>query len=309
MAHISVVVPVYGCKTTLVELYIRLKESLTPISEDFEIILVNDKSPDFAWDTIVEIAKKDSRVKGINLSRNFGQHAAITAGLDHCNAEWIVVMDCDLQDQPEEIAKLYEKTFDGFDVVLARRFERQDSILKRITSYLFYKTLTYLTDTEYDESVANFGIYNKKVIDSFCEMRENIRVFPIMIQWLGYERAKININHSARSEGKSSYTFFKRMRLALDIILAYSDKPIRLIIKFGFLVTLASFIFGGITLAKYFSGAITVSGYTSLILSIWFLSGITITILGIIGLYVGKIFEGVKSRPLYAIKNKVNESK
>ncbi len=309
MAHISVVIPVYGCRTTLVELYLRLKESLTPISEDFEIILVNDKSPDSAWDTIVEIAKKDSRVKGVNLSRNFGQHAAITAGLDRCNAEWIVVMDCDLQDQPEEIIKLYEKALEGYDVVLARRFKRQDNIFKRISSYLFYQTLTYLTGTKHDESVANFGVYNNKVIAAFCKMRENIRVFPIMIQWLGFDRAMVNVCHAARAEGKSSYTFFKRMRLALDIILAYSDKPIRLIIKFGFLVTLASFIFAGVTVVRYFSGAITVSGYTSLILSIWFLSGITITILGIIGLYVGKIFEGVKSRPLYAIKNETNEAK
>ncbi|HRS18823.1 MAG TPA: glycosyltransferase family 2 protein [Bacteroidales bacterium] len=144
-SHISVVTPVYGCKTCLVELYLRLKTTLEQITQDFEIIMVNDASPDGAWETIVELAARDQRVKGINLSRNFGQHYAITAGLDHAQGEWVVVMDCDLQDQPEEIVKLYAKAQEGWDIVFARRTQRQDSFTKRLFSKIFHRVFSYLS--------------------------------------------------------------------------------------------------------------------------------------------------------------------
>nr|NQU89954.1 glycosyltransferase family 2 protein [Bacteroidota bacterium] len=145
--NISIVCPVYGCKTCLYELYLRLKETLETINQDFEIIMVNDASPDGAWDTIVEIAQKDKRVKGINFTRNFGQHYAITAGLNHCDGEWVVVMDCDLQDQPEEIIKLYNKAIEGYAIVFAKRSQRKDKWAKRMFSRFFYSILGYLTDT------------------------------------------------------------------------------------------------------------------------------------------------------------------
>lgn len=300
--HISVVSPVYRAEKIIPELVRRIDDSISKITTNYEIILVEDCGPDNSWTAIEAVAKKNPRVKGFKLSRNFGQHYAITCGLDHAKGDWVVVMDCDLQDQPEEIYKLYQKTKEGYDVVLAQRIERQDSILKRFFSKAFYRTLGYLTGSKMDESVANFGIYNQKVIQALTLMRESIRYFPTMVKWVGFNQTAIPIEHAERSEGKSSYNFKRLLNLALDIILAYSDKPIRLMIKFGLIISLASFVMGLVFLIRYLIGEVTVQGYTSLIISIWFFSGLILVMLGVVGLYVGKTFEGVKKRPIYLIQ-------
>jgi len=306
MTHISVVSPVYGCKNCLYELYYRLKDTLEKINPDFEIILVNDASPDGAWEVIIELANKDQRVKGINLSRNFGQHNAITSGLDHCNGEWIIVMDCDLQDQPEEIINLYNKAKEGYDYVLAMRKKRKDRWIKRLYSKVFNKLLNYLSGSKNDASIANFGIFKRDVIQSINTLREKTRWFPSFVNWVGYKGTNIEVVHSPRQNGDSSYSFKKLLDLAIDVILLNSDKPLKLVIKFGFFISLTSFIFAIITLYLYFKGQIAVLGWTSLIISIWFLSGIIIFILGIIGLYLAKVYDHSKDRPLYIIKDKTN---
>lgn len=307
MAHISIVSPVYMAENILPELVERITQSVKKITDDYEIILVEDGSPDRSWSVIDQLSQINQLVKGIKLSRNFGQHYAITAGLDHTDADWIVVMDCDLQDRPEEIINLYEKTQDGFDVVLARRCNRQDNIVKKLFSKMFYRTLGYLTGSEQDETIANFGIYSRKVIVSIQAMRESIRCFPTMIKWVGFKTAKLNVIHSNRIDGKSSYNLRKRMNLALDVILAYSDKPIRLLIKTGLIISLLSFVVAIIYFIKWLNGEVIVIGYASLIISIWLLSGIIIAMLGIVGLYVGKTFEGVKNRPIYIIEKTTND--
>jgi len=299
--YISVVSPVYGCKTCLYDLYFRLKETLEKITPDFEIILVNDASPDGAWATIVELAQKDQRVKGINFSRNFGQHYAIIAGLDYCQGEWIVVIDCDLQDKPEEIVKLYNEAIGGYEIVYAQRIQRKDKMLKRVFSKLFYAILGYLTNTDQDPTIANFGIYHRKVIDSVLNMGDYHKYFPTMIRWVGYKHTKISVSHSERVDGHSSYSFNKMMKLAIDIILSFSDKPLRLAVKFGFIISSLALIFAIYNLILFFNNKILVPGYTSLIISVWFLSGLIIMILGIVGLYIGKTFDKVKGRPIYLI--------
>lgn len=299
----SVVSPVYKAEKILPKLVQRIENSLLPISQDFEIILVVDASPDRSWEVIQEIAKTNPRVKGILFSRNFGQHRAITAGLDYAIGEWVIVMDCDLQDQPEEIPHLYQKALQGYEVVLARRHNRQDRFLKRAFSKLFYKTLSFLTGIKHDPTVANFGIYHKKVIDVLKNMREHIRFFPVMVYWAGFSQTKLDVEHAPREEGKSSYSLKKLLKLAMDIILAYSEKPLTLIIRMGLGISSIAFLFGIITLIRYWLGKIIVPGYTSLIISVWFFSGLIIAVLGIVGLYVGKTFEGVKQRPLYVIKD------
>ncbi len=304
---ISIVSPVYRAENIVDKLVTEIIKSVSQITENFEIILVEDGSPDDSWAKIEENCQKDTRVKGIKLSRNFGQHYAITAGLDHAQGEWIVVMDCDLQDRPEEIPNLYKKAKEGFDVVLAQRHQRKDNFFKKLFSWAFYKVLSYLTGVKHDESVANFGIYHKKVIEAVKQMRESIRVFPIMVRWVGFKQTKLKVEHAEREEGKSSYNFKRLLNFALDIILAYSDKPIRLTIKTGLLISFLSFIFAIILLVQYFLGKITVAGYASLIISIWFFSGLIMMTLGVIGLYVGKIFEGVKNRPIYVIKDFLNK--
>ena len=304
--HISIVSPVYKAEKIVAQLVREIKEYTKTITEDFEIILVEDGSPDGSWQAIETACKTDARVKGIKLSRNFGQHYAITAGLDHTHGEWIIVMDCDLQDRPEEIINLYREAKKGYDIILARREARQDSFNKKTFSKLFYKILGYLTGTEQDAAVANFGIYHRKVVDAICSMREQIRYFPTMVKWVGFRKEYLNVAHGSREEGKTTYTFKKLLALAFDILLANSEKPIRLIVKTGLFISTGSFLFGLIVLIKYFTGSIEVMGYTSLILSLWFLGGMIMLMLGIIGLYIGKTFQGVKSRPVYIVAEKEN---
>lgn len=305
--RLSIVSPVYRAETLLPKLVSRIEAVVKTITTDYEIILVEDFSPDRSWKVLKEIAIQNKKVKAVKLSRNFGQHYAITAGLDQSQGDWIVVMDCDLQDQPEEIPKLYFKAMEGYDVVLGRRYNRKDTFFKRFFSAAFYRTLGYLTGSKMDESVANFGIYSRKAIDAVISMRESIRYFPTMIKWVGFPYTKVDIEHDDRNEGKSSYNLKRLFNLALDIILAYSDKPIRLVVKLGVIISLIAVAISFFYLVKYVRGEVLVQGYASLIISLWFLSGIIISTLGVVGLYVGKTFEGVKQRPIYVIEEIIND--
>jgi len=304
---ISIVTPVYRADKLLAELVERVSAAVEPLDAEFEIILVEDHSPDDSWAGIVELSKKYVNVRGIKLSRNFGQHYAITAGLDAARGEWVIVMDCDLQDVPEEIPALYNKALEGYHVVQARRENRQDGFLKKAFSRGFYGILSWLTGTKHDPAIANFGIYHRKVVDAICSMRESIRYFPTMVRWVGFKKTTINVIHSARKEGNSSYNFRKLMYLAMDIILAYSDKPLRMTVKLGVYISLTSFLFAIYALIMALTGVYRVPGYASLIVSIWFLSGLIILILGIVGLYLGKTFEGVKNRPVYIVEETVKD--
>jgi len=304
--HISIVVPVFKAEKSLHELYTRLVVSLEQISPDFEIILVEDCGGDKSWDIINELAAADKRVRGIQFSRNFGQHYGITAGLDFCNGDWVVVMDCDLQDRPEEIPRLYAKAQEGYDVVLALRGKRQDPALKRLSSWLFYRLFSYLADIKYDGDSGNFRIISRKVVDNFRLMREQLRFFGGLVQWMGFPSSSICVEHAERSEGKSTYTFKKLCKLATDTIIAYSDKPLRLAIRLGFAMSIFSFAYGAYILGHALIYGSTVPGWNSLMVSLYFIGGIIISILGIIGIYLGKIFDQSKCRPLYIINNHVN---
>lgn len=298
--------PVYKAEGLVDELVNRLIKHLSTITDRFEIILVEDGSPDGSWKKIEESCQKDPRIRGIKLSRNFGQHFAISAGLNEACGEWIVVMDCDLQDQPEEIEKLLRAAENGHEIVLASRIARTDRFLKCLFSRFFYRILSFLSGTHYDSTVANFGIYHHTVIGSILKMPERIRFFPAMVNWVGYTKTMIPVEHAKRPEGKSAYNFKKQLKLAVDIMLAYSDKPLRLIIALGLSISLLAFILGGVILYRYLKGQINVVGYASLITSICFFSGIIVSVLGVIGLYIGKIFDGIKNRPSYLVTKKLN---
>ncbi|EKD76125.1 MAG: hypothetical protein ACD_43C00217G0002 [uncultured bacterium] len=306
MSIISVVVPVYKCADCLVELYERLQSTIITLGVEFELILVDDGSPDSAWSVISSLAQRDYRIIGVQLSRNFGQHYAITAGLQHATGDWIVVMDGDLQDEPEDIAKLFNTAQTGFDVVLASRAIRIDSWLKRFSSRCFYIMLSYLTDLKQDATVGNFGIYRRTVIQVLNNMQENLRYFPAMVRWTGFPTTSIEVKHASRVAGKSSYTFRKLLHLALDVMLAFSDKPLRLTIKVGLAIACTSFGFALYIIILSVLGTRPVPGWPSLIVSIWLLAGLIIMLLGMIGLYVGKIFDQVKHRPLYIVRSTLN---
>ena len=306
--HISVVVPVYKGEERIDELYRRLVTSLERLTLDFEIVLVEDCGGDGSWPAIVRIAAGDKRVCGIQFSRNFGQHPAITAGLDHCSGEWVVVMDCDLQDQPEEIPKLYAKAQQGFDVVVGRRYQRKDKKLKKLGSTLFYLALNYMTDRKNDAAVANFGIYSRKVIESVNLLREQNRFFPLAVRSVGFVVAEVDIEHASRSEGESTYNFRKLANLAVNSIVAHSNKPLRFSIMAGFAMSLLSMLVAGYLTLRYFFQSTPVEGWTSVIVSLYFIAGLILANMGVLGLYLGKIFDETKARPLYIVRQKVGFS-
>ena len=302
-AYLSVVIPVYRSQDSLRELYERLKSSLSSISDNFEIILVNDASPDDSWMIIQDLAQNDSRVKGLNLSRNFGQHRAITAGLDFVNGEWIVVMDCDLQDIPEEIPKLYQAAITGYDLVVGRKIKRQDGFFKKFGSRCFYRAFSYFTDSKVDNRIGNFGIYTRKVIDNIKVLREQNRSFGLFAIFVGFRRLELDIEHASRAHGSSSYNIFRLILLATDSIIAHSNKLLLLAIKLGFLISFSSLCFATLLVMRYFFLGAPLAGWTSVMVSMYFATGLIIATIGVVGVYIGKVFDEVKGRPLYIVES------
>ena len=298
---ISFVSPVYQSEKTLEQLIMEVEKVMLIIDELYEVILVDDRSRDNSWEVMKRISSNKHHVKSVRLSRNFGQHPAIMAGLTLAKGEWIVVMDCDLQDQPREVLKLYNKALDGFDAVLAKRKIRQDNYLKKLSSFLFSKIYGFFTDTQYDNEVANFGIYNKKVVEAILSISDKIKFFHLFVKLVGFNVTHVGVEHACRTEGKSSYNFTRLTSLAFNTIISFSNKPLKLFVKFGIGISTISFLFGTYNLFLAFTGQIEVMGYSSIIISIWFLSGIIITITGICGIYIGKIFDQTKDRPAFII--------
>ncbi|MCD4670583.1 MAG: glycosyltransferase family 2 protein [Actinomycetia bacterium] len=303
---ITVVSPVYKAENLVDKLVERTREAVSKITDKYEIILVEDRSPDNSWKKIKENCKKYKEVRGIRLSRNFGQQYAISTGFDKSRGEWVVVMDCDLQDNPDEIINLYTKAQEGYEVVLASRQNRKDSFSKKFFSKYFYKLLSYLTETHQDGTVANFAICHRKAIEAMESMKDHIRYFPIMIKWVGFNLTTLPVEHKEREDFQSSYSLKKRIKLAFNTILFFSDRPLRLTIQLGILILLSCFLFAIYLVVRYLFADLTVSGWMSTFLSIWFLSGLNILIMGMIGLYIGKILEGIKSRPTYIVDEQID---
>ena len=303
---LSIVSPVYRAEKMVHMLVERIVKSVTTITEDFEIILVNDASPDASWSVIEHECAQDKRLKGINLSRNFGQHYAITAGLHYAKGEWVVVMDCDLQDRPEEIPALYQKVLEGYDIVYARRVDRQDKGLKKLSSTIFHETFDWLSGSTTDKTIANFGIYKQCVIAEYNRMPERARSFPSLVKYLGFTQTTVDVQHAERAEGKSSYDLYKLLKLSFDIIISNSNKPLRMAVGLGFCMSALSFLLALYNVIARLIGFISFPGYTTTVFSIWFVGGLMLFVMGILGLYVGKIFDQVKGRPLFVVKDKLN---
>jgi dolichol-phosphate mannosyltransferase len=308
MQKISVVSPVYQAAAIVPRLVSEVSSALGELTDSFEIILVDDRSRDDSWNAIKQECNKRPHVRGLRLSRNFGQHSAITAGLGLAKGDWVVVMDCDLQDRPDQIPALYRKALEGYDIVFARRRLRRDSRLKRFYSRAFYSVFSYLTETSQDAAIANFGIYHKKVIEAVLDMDDNIRYFPAMVQWVGFQSTRVDVEHSSRAQGESTYNLRRLLRLAVNNIISFSDKPLRLVAQSGLILSAISFVVGLLYLVGYLLGVIKVAGYASLIISIWLTAGINIFVLGLVGIYVGKAFEKIKGRPVYIIDEAVNNA-
>lgn len=304
--ELSIVSPIYKGEKMLSELIRRISDSVVSITDSYEIILVNDCSPDNSWDRIREECKDDRHIVGINLSRNFGQHYAITAGLSVSQGKWIVVLDCDLQDQPEEIPKLYRKAQEGYDTVFAMRTARKDSKMKKLQSALFHSTYSYMTGINYDKSVGNFGIFNRKVINAVLSMGDSIKSFGPMVDWVGYKKTYVPVEHASRLEGKSSFNFIKLIRQASDGIIGFSNKPLYMVLQIGFFISFSAFAIAMFYLFRYLMGGVTVDGFTTIVISLWLLGGIIIGVIGVVGIYIAKIFDRVKQRPSFIISEKIH---
>ena len=298
---LSIVSPVYRAEHIVEKLVNEIIKEINKLEISYEIILVDDRSPDKSWKKMIDLSRKYQNVKCIRLSRNFGQHPAIMAGLSQANGEWIVVMDCDLQDQPKEISKLYNKVLEGFDIVLARRAIRKDGFFKSLSSKVFSKVYSFFTETKYDNEIANFGIYNKKVITAILNISDYIKFFPLFAYFVGFNSTSIEVEHASRDSGKTSYSFSKLLSLAFNTIISFSNKPLKLFVKFGLIISVLSVFVGIYYIIESLNHEIEVLGFTSIIVSIWFLSGVIITTIGITGIYIGKIFDQTKNRPVYII--------
>jgi len=244
-------------------------------------------------------------VKGIDLSRNFGQIRAITAGLHYADGEWVVVMDCDLQDKPEEIGRLYNKAQEGYDVVFSRRAIRKDTLFKKLSSKAFYWIYGTFTAGAIDNSICNFSISRRMVMDNYKRMGDQNRAFIPFIKWMGFKSATVAIDHAERASGKSSYTTRKQIRLALEIVTTQSNKPLVLSIKVGFTISLLAFLYAVYMIIRYLFYDMSVAGWTSTIVSIYFVGGIILAQLGILGLYIGFVFDQTKGRPIFIVRELV----
>ncbi|HEY1080090.1 MAG TPA: glycosyltransferase family 2 protein [Bdellovibrio sp.] len=307
---IDIVVPVYGSPGSLRPLVESVRAALDANKYDLEILLVNDRCPRGSGAVVRELAASFDFVTGVDLVRNFGQHSAIAAGLSLSSGDWVVVMDCDLQDNPACINDfLKEAELKKCDVVLARRTERKVGFFKRLQSSLFHKVMNSVVGFRTHSTVGNFGLYSKRVIQSLHLMGDKSRPFPFLVQWLGYPTGFVDVVQEERFEGKSSYTLSKLVQLALDIAVGFSDRPLKIAVFSGFFVSLGAVVFALFFIARYFILAIVPSGWTSLIVTMFMSLGAILFTLGIVGLYVGKNFEQAKNRPTFLIdevfKNRV----
>lgn len=308
----SIVIPIYNEEENIPELYRRLTavmEKLCGNKENpengFEIIMVNDGSTDRSWHIIKELHEKDSRVKGISFSRNFGHHVAITAGLDHAKGNAIILMDGDLQDPPEEIPKLYAKFIEGYDLVYGIREKNKETFFKKLASSLFWHLINKLSGVYMPENQTLLRIFDKKILDVLRTMRERSRFIHGMIAWTGFKVGIVKVEHASRLYGISKYNAVKMFRLAFNAITSFSTTPLRLATYLGFISAGIGFFFGVYFLYKKIAYGIPVLGYASIIVAILFIGGIQLLILGIIGEYLGRTYQEVQGRPIYIIGDRL----
>ena len=298
--EISVVVPVFGCRDCLYELHRRICDAIEEITDEFEVVLVDDASRDDAWSVIRDLTALDSRVRGLRLSRNFGQHAAITAGLAASRGRWLVVMDCDLQDPPEEIQRLYRKALQGYDVVLSRREERVQPLPRRLAAGAYFRFHNMIARGNLHTNYTNLSMISRKVADAFLALRDQDRQYLLMLHWLGFRRGEIEVKQADRYVGRSSYSFRQLLKVAVDGVFFQSTVLLRGVVYLGFLLALVGALLAGYALLSWISGH-HLPSWTALPMFGLFLAAFIIISGGVTGLYVGKIFDQVKGRPLFVV--------
>ena len=300
----SLIVPVYNEEAVIPVLLHRLEGVLDSLDGPAEVIFVDDGSRDTSGIVLSDRARRDPRFRYIGLSRNFGHQIAITAGLDLAVGDAVVVMDADLQDPPEVVLALVAKWKEGFDVVHARRVTRAgESFFKLWTASLFYRGLRMLAKVDIPANVGDFRLIDRKALETFRAMRERDRFVRGMFSWMGYRQATVDYARDSRAAGRTKYSIARMIRLALHGIVGFSDAPLRLSLWMGAAVSLGALCYGGYVVTLALTDTRLVSGWASTIVLVTLLSGVNLLMTGIVGLYVGRIHEEVKSRPLYVVSN------
>ncbi|WP_411345173.1 glycosyltransferase family 2 protein [Paenibacillus sp. WLX1005] len=303
----SIIVPVYNEEEVVLECYRRLTEVMQQTGETYELIFVNDGSRDQTAAMITQLCNTDSSVKMIDFSRNFGHQIAITAGMDSASGEAIVVIDADLQDPPELILQMIEKWKEGYDVVYATRAERKgETGFKKWSAALFYRTLNKLSDIDIPLDTGDFRLIDRKVCEAMKSLKESNRFVRGLVSWVGFRQTSIAYVREERFAGETKYPLKKMLRFASDALIAFSLKPLRLASVLGSFVSLFSFIFLLFVVGQKLMNFSTTPGWASIIACILFLNGIMLVILGVLGEYVGRIYDEVKGRPLYLVQEKRN---
>ena len=302
---ISVTIPAFNEEQVLPELYRRLTAVLEELGESYEIILVNDGSDDKSLEIMKELHAKDARVKFIDFSRNFGHQIAVTAGMDYASGDVVIVMDADLQDPPEVIPKLIAKWKEGYDVVYAVRKKRKEGFVKRTCYFAFYRLLRKLSSTDIPLDSGDFSLIDRRVVKELQKMPEQNRFVRGLRTWVGFQQTSLEYERDTRFAGEPKYSFRKLVKLALDGIMSFSYLPLRVASYMGFIIAGISFLGAISTFFQKLFTDTTVPGYTTIVISILFIGGIQLIALGIIGEYIGKIYDEVKNRPLYIVKNAV----
>ena len=306
---ISIIIPIYNEEKIISELYKRLVESLKSYDGNYEVIFVNDGSTDNAFSMLKTLCKNDINIKIIDLSRNFGHQLAITSGIDFATGDAIILMDGDLQDPPELIPKLIEKWKNGFDVVYTIKTSRKENFLKKLAFKLFYKLMQRFSSIAIPMEAGNFSLMDKKVFETLKTMKEKNRYIPGMRAWIGFKQIGIEFAREDRFAGKPQMTFSRLIKLAFDGIFSFSNIPLRFATYLGFVSAVISFL--GIVYVLY-SKVFTdkaISGWASTIVAILFIGGMILLTLGIIGEYIGRIYDEIKNRPMYLIKEKIGFEK
>lgn len=302
MMRLSIVIPLLNERENLPELHRRLTDALEPLDLERQIILVDDGSTDGSYEVIQELAEADHAVVGLRLSRNFGHELASTAGLDLADGDAAVLMDADLQDPPELIPRMIKLWKDGNQIVYATRRSRADeSLAKRFTSWLFYRVLHTLSDTPVPKDTGDFRLMDARVLAAMRQCRERNRFVRGLVAWTGFRSCPISFDRAPRKAGRSKYHFVRLFLLSLDAFVGFSIAPLRLATALGFLVTLVSLIMVGVIVVQKLLHRIDQTGYALQTSALFFLGGVQLLVLGILGEYIGRIYRQTQNRPLYIV--------
>lgn len=303
---LSVVVPLYNEEEVINESYRRLKLALDEIGEPYEVIMVNDGSRDKTAILASEICEKDENFKLLNFSRNFGHQIAITAGMDYTSGDAIVVIDADLQDPPEVIKEMFAKWREGYDVVYGKRSKRHgETFFKKITAKVFYRFLRMITDVDMPTDVGDFRLIDKKVKEALALVNEKNRYIRGIISWLGFKQTSVEFVREKRFAGETKYPLKKMLKFATDAIISFSNKPLKIATYVGMLLSFFSFLYLIVVVIQKMLG-VTVDGWASILAVNLLFNGVILVILGIIGEYIGRIYDEAKNRPLYIVANSKN---